>query len=171
MTIDVKIVKLYEDVKTPEHATLGSSGVDFYARLDTVGGCTQEINADGTYVIHGLEPGSYWVKNNNGDTVYWEEYYRSERSVHFIECPLAEAVSVVQGITTPAINFQLDVDTAGDIDLDGTRDLRDLILALQIAAGESVQLDEAAAEHADFDGNGRIGIHEVIMLLNVLADR
>lgn len=55
----------------------------------------------------------------------------------------------------------------GDLNSDGSVDLRDAVLALRVLAG--IITDEDASANADVNGDGKIGIGEVLYILrNVL---
>ncbi len=58
------------------------------------------------------------------------------------------------------------LDIVGDVNGDGIIDLEDVITALQVITGQSM---DAARKQADVDGDGVIGLSESIMILRTLS--
>jgi hypothetical protein len=80
--------------------------------------------------------------------------------------PLGDpAKAAVQGL------FFIVCDTVGDINGDCNGDLADAIAALQVLAGMPADqtADVLSASGADVNADGRIGIHEVVYVLQKLA--
>ena len=91
-----------------------------YSTGDYVSGCLTQ--ADGSYVINGLCPGTYRVYVSGGED-YGSEYY--DNKLHYDD---ADSVSVIQGQETTGINFELAKICRCDLNHDGRCDMQDWLL-------------------------------------------
>ncbi len=64
------------------------------------------LNSDGTYIIEGLEQGSYYLQTYTADTRYLPEYWATPTSVE--DCSQAQTVTVTTGQDNGNKDFQLE---------------------------------------------------------------
>ena len=105
------------------------------------------------------------VRFENADNTQWlsEGYYYDE--VSSVETRL-EAETLVPGIDNLSINLFLGTSTKGDLNFDGSVDLMDAILGLQILTDDEPVTDISPA--ADVNADGVLGLPEVIHIMGQL---
>jgi subtilisin family serine protease len=78
------------------------------------------------------------------------------------------ADKMVSGGRVNALNALCSVNAlAGDFNYDKALDLADAVLALQIISGEASE--KAVCKEAEVNSDGRIGLEEIIYILQVIA--
>ncbi|MCP4108649.1 MAG: hypothetical protein GY749_24390 [Desulfobacteraceae bacterium] len=70
-------------------------------------------------------------------------------------------------ITRYSFNIQVVTPTPGDINYDGSIDITDAVLALQILAG--LTPDNVADVNSDVNGDGKIGVQDVLYILRMIV--
>jgi M6 family metalloprotease-like protein len=128
-------------------------------------------NVNGEYYFGGLLPGTYYVRTMaEGDGMFCmgfdvlNEWWAAPASVR--QCDDAQAIVVSGTEVISGIDFQLE-NGAGDVNNDQKVNLADGIVALQILTG--ITPSSSVIQEADINGDGKIGMEEVIYILETVA--
>lgn len=121
----------------------------------------------GTYVIDPLPAGAYYLQTYVQDESLFDEWWDTPYSR--IDCARASPVVVSEGDVITGRDFQLlNLEPEpGNIDMNGSIDLADAILALQ--ALTMMETSERIWIEGDANLDDEIGLAEVIFILDTLA--
>ncbi|MCP4123312.1 MAG: hypothetical protein GY751_16285 [Bacteroidetes bacterium] len=118
--------------------------------------------SDGSYTIHWVSAGSYYLRIWLLENVEW---WTSNGSV--LDCSNAEALTVSAGESVVSKDFQFEaLVLKGDINGDGNINLADAILVLKLLSG----LEQASVYNWGemINEDGKIGMEEAIYILQVV---
>jgi hypothetical protein len=122
-------------------------------------------SATGTYSISGLTPGTYYLQAMVSEN-YISEWWASPTSSW--SCSGAQGIAVTGTENIVGKDFQLTLSDSiqkGDINGDGSVNLADLILTLQLLTGKNIEVMPGT----DVDQNGKTGMEEAIYILQIVG--
>lgn len=122
--------------------------------------------SNGTYTLTALAPGNYFIYSDVIDDSLEEEWWDTPYSRN--ECSRATSVTVSEGETVTGKDFQLLnlLPEPGNIDMNGTIDLTDAILSLQLLIG---QPSDRVWIEGDANLDDKIDLAETLFILNTVA--
>ena len=127
-------------------------------------GWTQSATVDpstGIFTLVGLPSGNYYLRAYSTDNNF-TEWWAAPQSTS--DCTAAQSVAVEAGRDMTDISFRIILK--GDVNNDGIVDLSDAVFCLRITGGISPATTQI---HADVNGDGKIGIPELIYILEKQA--